>query len=114
VGLVDLGVDEGDPPVAKAVLRVANPLAVHPELVTMLGWVVADLNVHFPSFERDCFSTATIANNRLRQDISATSSIEGGTRQPRPVLIKEVKYEVLQGLAQLRRTPYRRSSQNFG
>ena len=66
---------------AKAVLRVANPLAVHPELVTILGWVVADLDVHFPSFERGCFSIATIANNRMRQDISATPFIEGGTRQ---------------------------------
>jgi N-acetylglutamate synthase/N-acetylornithine aminotransferase len=52
---------------------VANPLAVHPELVTMLGWVVADLDVHFSSFERDCSSRATTANNRMRQDISATS-----------------------------------------
>src|ERR687897_3225550 len=79
VGLVDLGVHEGDPPVAKAVIGVANALAVHPELVTVLGWVVADLDVHFPSFERDCFSTTTIAKNSMRQDISATPFIEGGT-----------------------------------
>jgi hypothetical protein len=86
VGLVDLSVDEGDPPVAKAVQRVANSLAVHPELVTMLGWVVADLDVHFPSFESECFWTATIANNRMRQDISATPFIEGGTRGSPAVL----------------------------
>jgi len=65
---------------------VANPLAVHPELVTMLGWVVADLDVHFPSFERDCFLTTTIANNRMRQDISATPFIEGGPRGSPAVL----------------------------
>jgi hypothetical protein len=38
---------------------VTNPLAVHPELVMMLGWVVADLDVHFPSFERAPTSSAT-------------------------------------------------------
>ena len=89
VGLVDLGVDEGDPPVAKAVLRVANPLAVHPKLVTLLGWVVADLDVHFPSFERDCFSTTTMAKNSMRQDISATPIIEGGT-SPSPAVLDNV------------------------
>jgi hypothetical protein len=65
---------------------VANPLAVHPEFVTLLGWVVADLDVHFPSFERDGFSTTTIANNRMHQDISGTPFIEGGTRGSPAVL----------------------------
>jgi hypothetical protein len=64
---------------------VANPLAVHPELVTILGWVVADLDVHLSSFERDCSSTATTANNRMRQDISASPFREGGARQSRRV-----------------------------
>src|ERR671920_60198 len=82
VGLVDLSVDEGDPPVAKAVQRVANPFAVHPELVTMLGWVVADLEVLSPSSEGECFWPATKPKNRTGKDRSATASlfIKGGTR----------------------------------
>src|SRR5215213_59106 len=49
VGLVDLGVEEGDPPAVQDVLSVACQLAVSPELVTILGWVVADLYVHLSS-----------------------------------------------------------------
>jgi hypothetical protein len=56
VGLVDLGVEEGDPPAAEVVLSIACQLAVRPELVTIFGWVVADLGVHLSSFERDCSS----------------------------------------------------------
>jgi hypothetical protein len=44
--LVDLGVEESDPPSTHGVLSVACQLAVGPELVTILGWIVADLGVH--------------------------------------------------------------------
>src|SRR5215208_7195209 len=49
VGLVDLGVEEGDPPAPQGVLSVACQLAVRPDLVAILGWVVADLGVHVSS-----------------------------------------------------------------
>ena len=45
----DLGVDEGDASAAKAVLGVACQLAVSPDLVTVLRWVVADLGVYVSS-----------------------------------------------------------------
>src|SRR5215218_7662030 len=45
VGLVDLSVEEGDPPTVQDVLSVACQLAVCEDLVTILGWVVADLYV---------------------------------------------------------------------
>jgi hypothetical protein len=42
-------VEEGDPPAAKVVLSIACQLAVSPDLVTIFGWVVADLGVHVSS-----------------------------------------------------------------
>jgi hypothetical protein len=47
--LVDLGVEEGDPPSEQGVLGVACHLAVSPDLVTIFGWIVADLGVHLSS-----------------------------------------------------------------
>src|SRR5829696_4655406 len=49
IRLVDLCVDEGYPPRAQNVLSVACQLVVHPDLVTILGWVVAHLGVHLSS-----------------------------------------------------------------
>src|SRR5215217_6892421 len=49
IRLVDFCVDEGYPPRAQNVLSVACQLAVHPDLVTILGWVVAHLGVYVSS-----------------------------------------------------------------
>src|SRR5215216_49332 len=45
IRVVDLSVEEGDPPTVQDVLSVACQLAIREDLVTILGWVVADLYV---------------------------------------------------------------------